>query len=432
MSVRKVKISELPQLPNDAEAGEVFMAATAQQNNKSYRVPLSRYDNAKRGAEEAAQVANAAAQAANEAAQAANAVVAGELAGIGTPGIVTGLSSNMMDHIDVFYDNMSAAWNSMIGRGNIMYQNGIGSFLTSVFELHDYFNSETMAVFLFRPLFKNNPMKLRPAIISFSIIGLYQPTLEEDPFLEEYNKNGTIEFTIEEPLSCCMFGGGTFVTWRGYAAFVTPPNEDGRSWYRIGGTGSDYELPVATAKAPGIVKPGAGLKMHVSTGAADPVDASAIEIAADANLPGMPTVAQAVPDGIRPTNGITDAIASVNYVQNAVFSSFTAWGAGKTPDLPVQYRNIWNAVNKIDIRMFYPRTNSNTTCTVFFKSNGETVVNVWLVGVEISDDKAPLKAITLAGLESGKMYRLDLVMGYFFAAFFVTYHLTKVSIIQLA
>ena len=93
MSVRKVKISELPQLPNDAEAGEVFMAATDQKNNKSYRVPLTRYDNAKGEANEAAQAANAAAQAAvaatqeandavqaaTEAAQAANNVVMGKL-----------------------------------------------------------------------------------------------------------------------------------------------------------------------------------------------------------------------------------------------------------------------------------------------------------------------------------------------------------------
>lgn len=42
MSVNKVKISELPQLPQESDASGIFMPA-ADENNHSYRVPLNRY-----------------------------------------------------------------------------------------------------------------------------------------------------------------------------------------------------------------------------------------------------------------------------------------------------------------------------------------------------------------------------------------------------
>lgn len=71
MSVKRVKISELPQLPPESDASGLFMAA-ADEHNQSYRVPLSRYDNAKNEADNAASVAEKAAEGAMTAAQEAN------------------------------------------------------------------------------------------------------------------------------------------------------------------------------------------------------------------------------------------------------------------------------------------------------------------------------------------------------------------------
>ncbi|MDE7149659.1 MAG: hypothetical protein K2O01_04540 [Bacteroidales bacterium] len=71
MSVKKVKISELPQLQPDTSGEGIFMPA-ADENNRSYRVPLSRYDNAKNEADKAASVAEKAAEGAMAAAQEAN------------------------------------------------------------------------------------------------------------------------------------------------------------------------------------------------------------------------------------------------------------------------------------------------------------------------------------------------------------------------
>lgn len=71
MSVKRVKISELPQLQPDTSGEGIFMPA-ADENNRSYRVPLSRYDNAKNEADSAASVAEKAAEGAMAAAQEAN------------------------------------------------------------------------------------------------------------------------------------------------------------------------------------------------------------------------------------------------------------------------------------------------------------------------------------------------------------------------
>lgn len=71
MSVKKVRISELPQLPQESDASGIFMPA-ADENNHSYRVPLSRYENAVSNVNEAAEAATTAAEKANNAATAAN------------------------------------------------------------------------------------------------------------------------------------------------------------------------------------------------------------------------------------------------------------------------------------------------------------------------------------------------------------------------
>ena len=126
MSVKKVKISELKQLSQDTDSSDIFMPA-ADSNNNTYRVPLSRYDNAKGEADTAAAAANAAAQAAATSASAAvaaaenaNAAATRNLAEGIYPGIVRG-SKEVIECSEV------APYDVKTRFGNILYLGGVAT-----------------------------------------------------------------------------------------------------------------------------------------------------------------------------------------------------------------------------------------------------------------------------------------------------------------
>lgn len=146
MSVKKVRVSELPQLQPDASGEGIFMPA-ADENNHTYRVPLSRYDNAKDEADVAAEVAKKAAEGAMVAAQEANAAAEGAMEAAdranNAADMANGIVSNKIANSGTTgayseYGQVRALRSAQRGRrgypGGLIYDRGLGYTVDAVLE----------------------------------------------------------------------------------------------------------------------------------------------------------------------------------------------------------------------------------------------------------------------------------------------------------
>ena len=249
MSVRKVKISELPQLPSEAEAGEIFMAATDQKNNKSYRVPLTRYDNAlgnanaametarvaAREAVAAAENANAAAQEAVVAAENANSVVAGNLAGYGIVGSVASAGSGgQMFQINLTGQNVNEAWTLALKGGILIYNNGRGIPDSLYFHAPQGLTQQELYEFCrYITLTPVNTFKS----LAFHITGTVDSPTGTFPFLNAImDRNGEVELTKTNPLSCIVAGRMVLTGYKEKIG-VLYEGDEGPKWELLGGSG---------------------------------------------------------------------------------------------------------------------------------------------------------------------------------------------------
>lgn len=323
MSVKKVKISELKQLPQDADASDIFMPA-ADSNNKTYRVPLSRYDNAKGEANTAAAAAFAAAQAANTAADNANAVSSSKLATIYSQGSVKSSGTDWFVPIvewDYYNDDISETWNNILYGGNTKYYNGIAIPYAYCIKLTDICFSSALFDFCILPTLTTELG--RQKAFHFMVVG--DVTRDNHDFTDSSFWDGMIpgdirSFTKEAPLSCWLCGRSVITVWRDIVGIMFLGDDGTEIWKRI--DGAEYKLPVAASSVLGGIKASDTVKVDAGGTATVPV---ATTVQAGVVKPG---------DNMSVNNGVISVpLANEGEGTNAgVVSQGTIPFAGATPE----------------------------------------------------------------------------------------------------
>lgn len=345
MSVKKVKISELPQLPNDADATLVFMPA-ATTENKSYRVPLSRYENVKLEAEKLAD---------------------GETQGRVAPSEL-GLGSDGYPPLNSLTEIFNAgALEFKEGKG-VPYARYIKSLRFDTLSTNAGNNYPIGVPLMFRGKMKTE--KTAPSTLYNYTGGYANRTIQAIGFIA----GGCI----------VIFDISYGEIWE---AAIVPSSQF--AWNKVG----SYTLPVASANTLGGIKTGAGL-----TTAAD----GTTRIADNANLPGIPTAAALAAQSnnapIAADGTIVTQRTHRDYYRKVVDTSNTS-GYGVVPYIVVRAGT--TTVVNLSVRQL--ESGYFDEYRIEYEADRQSVQVV-------ASDGANYYAKTIAGLTIGKWYLFTVVV----------------------